>query len=212
MKYNDLNGNGQQDPGEPPLAGWSFRTRYTNATSAAEDTITTDANGLACIDLPPGANQQIDEIQQPGWGSTDPVGIPFGSGHFWTYKIYTIVAGQTTKVSIGNRLGGPVSGHVCIVKYNDVNRNAVFDPGEWKLSGWHITVKTASGTTVGTLVTTTGAPACMDLPVGSYVATETMQFGWRNSDPPGVSPQKSFTIGSGQSVNLVFGNYQIPLP
>ncbi|HEY0105007.1 MAG TPA: SdrD B-like domain-containing protein [Rhizomicrobium sp.] len=212
FKYNDLNGNGQFDPGEPPLSGWTFRTRYTSWVAAAEDSITTDATGTACIDLPPGPNQQIDENQQPGWGSTDPVGIPVGQGHFWTYKVYTIVQGQTTNVSIGNRLGGPLSGSVCIVKYNDVNHNGQFDPGEWKLAGWHFTVKTAAGAVVGTLVTSNGAPACMDLPAGSYIAVETMQYGWHNSDPAGANPQKAFAVGSAQHVNLVFGNFQIPLP
>ncbi|MBS0470362.1 MAG: hypothetical protein JSR60_04760 [Proteobacteria bacterium] len=206
-KYNDLNANGQLDPGEPLLSGWSFYLRYQMAATAGMPHVWTDASGTACVFVEPGGMQRTVEVPWPvaGWTNTDPPGT-------WPHKDYTVAEGQTTDVYFGNRQINPQPGRVCIVKYNDRNRNGAFDSADYKLAGWHFTVKTAAGSTVGTLTTGTGAPSCLDLPVGSYIAVETMQYGWTNTDPPGPNPQKPFAIGNGQQVDLVFGNIQMALP
>ena len=211
-KYDDLNANGQRDPGEPPLAGWSFHTRYVSWMSTFGPVLTTDSNGTACIDLPPGPDQEVDEVSQPGWIGTDPTPVYIPASPPWVYKTYTIVEGQTTDVYVGNHHINPAAGMVCVVKYNDVNHNGAFDAGEWKLPGWHFTVKNGQSMTVGTLVTDAKIKVCMELANGTYTAFETMQMGWKNSDPPGSTPLKTFTIAAGQVVDLVFGNYQIMLP
>jgi hypothetical protein len=169
--------------------------------------VVTDASGTVCVFVSPGGLQEIYEAPWPvaGWTNTDPPGT-------WPHKTYTVTEGQTTDIYFGNHQTNAQPGRVCIVKYNDRNKNGAFDSADYKLAGWHFTVKTASGATVGTLVTSAGAPPCLDLPVGSYIAVETMQYGWTNTDPPGPSPQKLFTIGDGQQVDLVFGNIQMALP
>lgn len=206
-KYNDLNANGQLDPGEPQLPGWHFYLRYQMGANAGMPQVTTDASGIACVFVKPGGLQETREVPWPvaGWTNTDPPGT-------WPYKDYTVAEGQTTDVYFGNHQTNPQPGRVCIVKYNDRNKNGTFDSADYKLAGWHFTVKTASGATAGTLTTSTGAPACLDLPVGSYIAVETMQYGWTNTDPPGPNPQKAFAIGNGQQVDLQFGNIQMALP
>ena len=210
LKYNDLNGNGHQDPGEPPLAGWSFSFRYQSATNANQVVLTTDAAGMACLDLPPGATQEVDEILQPGWTSTDPG--PYAPNHPWVFKVFTVVEGQTTNLLFGNHQNAPPQpGQVCIVKYNDIDQDAVFDAGEARLPGWQFNLKTAAGVAVGTVTTGPLGRVCRELPPGAYAAYEIPQAGWSNSDPVGSALHKPFTLAAGQTVNLVFGNYQPPI-
>jgi hypothetical protein len=206
-KFNDVNGNGVQDIGEPPLSGWTFVEGYLSGGTSSQVSVTTGNAGTGCIDLPPGPNQKAQEIPQAGWTSTAPLPV---NGH--VFRTYTIVEGQTTDVTFANIQTNPQPGRVCITKYNDTKHNGIFDPGEWLLTGWHFKIKTGAGVQIATVVSSATSPACMDLPVGSYVASEVMQNGWTNSDPSGPNPQKPFTIGNGQTVNLSFGNYQIPLP
>src|SRR5205823_6507822 len=46
-KFNDLNRNGRQDPGEPGLAGWHFTVTRPDGTSIS---VVTDKNGDVCFD------------------------------------------------------------------------------------------------------------------------------------------------------------------
>ena len=207
-KYNDLNGNGHQDAGELPLAGWVFRFDYTSASTWQDVKITTDAAGVACVDLPPGPNLEVVEIPQPGWTSTDPVGMAVGS---WAHKVFTVVEGQTTNLVFGNQSNTAPPGVICVTKYNDLNQNGLKDTGEPGLPGWVFNLKNSSGVAAGSLTTNALGKACMELPAGVYAAFEVTQSGWSNSDPSGAAPHKPFTVANNQTVNLVFGNYQPPI-
>jgi len=90
VKFNDLNGNGIQDPGEPVLANWTFTITKPDGTTV---TVTTNADGRFCRDVPPGP-YTVTETAQAGWTQTAPV--PVGP------QTVTVVAGQTTTVVFGN--------------------------------------------------------------------------------------------------------------
>ena len=210
-KYNDLNGNGRRDPGEPPLAGWVFKFDYTSWDTVFSVRITTDASGTACVDLPPGPTQQVIEIPQPGWTHTDPPGGWVSGSSVYTSRQFTIVEGQTTDLLFGNHSNTqPPSppGVICVDKYNDLDHNGTRGSGETGLPGWVFNLKTPGGAAVGSLTTNALGHACIELSAGAYAAFEAMQGGWSNSDPPGAGPHKPFTVVSNQTVNLVFGNYQ----
>lgn len=64
-KFDDLNGNGTRDTGEPGLANWSI-----NLTGSATRIVTTDANGYYEFNgLYPGS-YSVSEVQQSGWVQT----------------------------------------------------------------------------------------------------------------------------------------------
>ena len=66
-KFNDLNGDGVIDPGEPVLIGWTIYLSDGQTT-------TTDANGYYYFNnLPPGT-YTVTEAQQNGWLQTTPAG------------------------------------------------------------------------------------------------------------------------------------------
>ena len=49
VKFNDLNGNGVRDVGEPGLPGWIINLSYSNAAGHVTLVDTTDANGNYCF-------------------------------------------------------------------------------------------------------------------------------------------------------------------
>jgi hypothetical protein len=69
FKFNDLNGNGTQDPNEPPLSGWSF-TVSPQPLPPAPDTVRTGSNGSLCFGVTAPGTYTITEIVQLGWTPT----------------------------------------------------------------------------------------------------------------------------------------------
>jgi len=85
VKYEDLNGNGKRDPGEPGLAGWTMRLLY-QGKAVASTTTASDGSYSFQLDadhLPIGAGSyQVEEVQQPGWFASQtpgPVNVPLGA-------------------------------------------------------------------------------------------------------------------------------------
>ena len=74
IKWDDNNGDGIQDPGEQPLAGWTIYIDQNNNSrlDAGEPSTVTDANGeYSFSNLVPG-QYIVREIIQAGWEQTSP--------------------------------------------------------------------------------------------------------------------------------------------
>lgn len=97
------------------------------------------------------------------------------------------------------------TGHVTALKYEDLNRNQVWDtPGEPVLEGWKMTLKDSAGATVATgLTNAEGKVVFANLAPGEYTVAETLQAGWNNSTAL-VQPA---TVVAGQGSEVRFGNY-----
>ena len=200
-KYEDLDGDGQADPNEPPLAGWTF-TVSSGASGA------TGASGRICMKLPIGGHT-VTETMQPGWVSTDP------GGGAPSKPVY-IAAGQTVALQFGNRrLPPPKLGKVCARKYEDVNGDGNWQAGEPFTPGVPFTVTNSSGTVVASGVTAMLGIYCTqdNLPAGNYTITETVPSGWTNTQPSGA-PSVSVTVTLPQGVppQPRFGNRKLPPP
>ncbi len=99
IKFNDLDGDGLQDPGEPGLPNWTI-----NLSGTATSTATTNANGLYCFNNLPAGNYTVTETQQTGWQQT----FPNSPG---THPVI-LAAGQIIEnLKFGNRLSSP--GSIC---------------------------------------------------------------------------------------------------
>jgi hypothetical protein len=95
VKYEDLDGDGVKDPGEPGIEGWII---VLNAGTATQQVATTDANGQYCFNDLPSGTYTVSEQQQAGWVQTDPASPG-------TYSI-KIQAGRVDTLLFGNHRGG----------------------------------------------------------------------------------------------------------
>jgi len=92
MKFNDLNGNGVRDPGEPGLANWTIQVTDSNGIT---HTATTDSQGNYSFTVPAPGTYTVAEVLQSGWTQTAP-----------TTGIYsvTVPPGQVlTNLNFGNK-------------------------------------------------------------------------------------------------------------
>ncbi len=221
-KFNDLNGNGVWDEGEPTLEGWTInlfeckKVEVDNELSLSEftgvnvpvtcsdvpkATTTTDEDGAYSFGGLPKGFFLVCEVQQAGWTQTDP------SSNGGCYNLETAKPGQVLTADFGNFKDGTVSGF----KWADTNGNTKVDSSEAKLSNWTITVYKSDGEdgwnkVASTQTDASGNYSFTGLKAGDYKVCETPQSGWTRTFPTGSDCQE-FTINkSGQEVTANFGN------
>ncbi|MEO8083195.1 MAG: SdrD B-like domain-containing protein [Ardenticatenales bacterium] len=178
--WNDLDGDGLIDPGEPGLPG--VKVTLSNGAVA----FTNAGGAYVFTNLLPGG-YFVTETDLAGYASTTPnvVGI-------------TLVAGGAGIANFGDQLGTPTGGIVRGVVWEDLNENMVRDPGEGPLVG--VIVRLSNGATAVT--DSNGEFVFTDVPPGSYTIVET--------DPNGYISTTSnifaivVTVGSDQT--LEFGD------
>ena len=130
--YNDVNGNGVQDPGEPGLPGVTVVVTDNQGTT---HTVVTNPVGDYQTAVPIGtATAKVDESTLPSGsvrtGGSDP-------------QTVTVTRNADTPTQpIGYQQRGTVTGHV----FNDVNANGVQDLGEPNLPGVTVNVTDSLGT------------------------------------------------------------------
>jgi uncharacterized protein (DUF2141 family) len=188
QKFQDTNGDGLREPGEPGLQGWTIDLDSLDGTTHLSTV--TDANGNFSFANLPAGTYQVHEVNQPGWVQTT-----VGPGDV------TILSGsRVTGLDFGNFQPGSIAGQ----KFQDTNGNGIHDPGEPGLEGWTIDLDAIGGTThLSTVTDANGNYNFANLPAGTYQVHEVNQPGWvQTTVDPGV-----VTILSGSLVTGVnFGN------
>ncbi len=199
-KFNDLNGDGTRQSGEPRLANWTIT--LTNESGGVATNVT-DANGNYSFTNLTDGNYTVGEVIQPGWIQTAPAVSTTGSA---TYKVQISGGNDVTSEDFGNFQLGSVSG----TKFEDLNANSVRDSNESGLAGWNITINgtdSITGTTV-TQTTTTDADGNYNftgLTAGTYTISETLKDGWVQTAP--TTGTYTVTITSGANITgQDFGN------
>ncbi len=186
--FDDLDGDGQQDPGEPGLAGVTVTLDDGDPGTPAL-TASTDALGnYRFTNLLPGA-YTITETDPAGYTST---GDADGPGNGKSVIAVTLAAGENvTERNFGDERPGSIAG----VVFEDTNNNGVQDAGEGPLAG--VQVCAAAG-----LCTTTaanGAYLIANVPPGNYVVTEADPAGYVSTTPNTIP----VSVRSGQAVTGV---------
>ena len=186
LVFNDLNGNGTQDPGETGIAGATVTLRDSAGTVLG--TLVTDANGnYQFTNVPPGNNYTVTVTPPAGFSNTTPP----------VQTIATLNPGQDVPTAdFGFRqLPGTIGDFV----FNDVNNNGVQDPGETTgISGVTLTLRNQAGTVVATTTTNaSGNYQFTNVTPGNYTVTATPPPGSRVTTPTPIS----VTLGSGQTIN-----------
>lgn len=200
-KYNDLNGNGIHEVGEPGLANWTITLAGPNNTGLKTQITGTDGNyNFTNLTL---GNYEIGEVMQPGWIQTVPSVSATGSA---TYKVQ--ISGNTVKnIDFGNFKLGKVNGQ----KFEDLNANGIKDPEELGLAGWMIDL-TGTDTITGqqvnltTITDSNGSYNFTGLTAGTYSISEELKNGWVRTMPAKGTYTANITSGA-MIIEQNFGNF-----
>lgn len=173
--WNDVNGNGVQDAGEPGVAGVTV-ILYAGDGTTVIGTTTTDGAGnyiftnldagnyvVGFSNLPAGfafttqnvgADPTKDSNPNTGTGKTAAITLAAGEINL---TIDAGIKGATVKSALGDRV------------WYDVNSNGIQDAGENGAAGVSVTFYNAAGTAIATTVTdANGAYLFADLDAGTY--------------------------------------------
>ncbi|MBI5404815.1 MAG: DUF11 domain-containing protein, partial [Candidatus Kerfeldbacteria bacterium] len=185
-KFNDLNGNGTWDQGEPALSGWTINLDQ-DANGSVDQTTVTNGSGFYQFTVLPDT-YRVREVPQAGWTqtSTNPNDINVGGGQ------------SVQNVNFGNFQLAKIHGY----KFNDLNGNGAWDQNEPALANWGINL---TGPVNSNVVTNAnGYYAFVNLGPGEYVVSETQQDGWTQTTP--ATATVTVTTTSGLVRELNFGN------
>jgi hypothetical protein len=209
VKFDDLNGNGARDQGEPVIADWPIVLyKQGNQGFALEASTTTNANGaysFGPLDL--GTYRVCEGIGPTGYVQTFPnAGTPDPTGETITDQCpapnlygyeFTVESGTAL---VGNNFGNFKKPTKSGVKFDDVNGNGARDQGEPGIEGWSITLYREDGNQTFQVVDTkntdqNGAYSFGPLDPGTYRVCEGAMAGWVQTFPnAGTSDPTGETI------------------
>jgi hypothetical protein len=181
QKFNDLDGDGVKDLGEPGLAGWTIQLDLDNNGSVDQIAATDSSGSYSFSGVGPGMHM-LSESLQGGWLQT----FPAAPG---TYTVTT-----QSGVDVGGRdFGNFKLGRIAGVNFNDLDGDGVKDAGEPGLADWTIFLDTDTDGMLdpGEVATTTTADGSYEftgLTAGTYTVAEVLQFGWTQTFPVPVPP------------------------
>jgi SdrD B-like protein len=234
MKFEDLDGDGVKDLGEPGIKGWVI-----HLFGAADEATVTDANGNYSFDgLQAGSYTVCEELPDPWIQSFPNPGTDGNACEGDTYLHdpgpygYTLsLSDNASSVDFGNYQKVSKEG----VKFEDVNNDHIRSGGEPRLGNWEIRayadtngsgVLDAAEFTAGPVATTTTATGTgfyhFSLNPGKYIFCEVLQAGFIQTFPTGMpaecaastvlGPQGyAHTLNSGDEHHANdFGNHKPP--
>ena len=186
--FDDLNGNGVQDLGEPGIAGVTVKLVDPTTGAVIANATTTVTGAYLFTGVTPGTYNVV-ETDPGGYVSTTVNTLPV-----------SVPAGGSASAQFGDQRLGTVSG----ITFSDLNGNGVQDPGEPGTAG--VTVTLINSTTGGVVATTTTGPTGLytftNLTPGSYIVQETDPAGVVSTTPNTVP----ISLASGGSATANFGD------
>jgi uncharacterized surface anchored protein len=183
-KFNDTNGNGARDAGEPPLAGVTIQLR--NAAGQVTTSTTTAAGDFSFPGLAAGT-YTLSEVVPPGYRQT----APPSPG---TISV-TLAAGQNvTGLLFGNQVVAAGTGSISGIKILDLDANGVVNGIDRPLEGIVIVLTDSSGATKKVTTGADGTFTFGNLPAGTYVLSEELPPNFAQTFPGKPDSPGTFTI------------------
>ncbi|MBE9120242.1 hypothetical protein IQ269_05315 [Tychonema sp. LEGE 07199] len=196
-KFNDINSNGSQDPGEQPLANWQIYldlNRNNRLDGGEPVTLTNFQGNYAFVNIP-ADTYLVREVQQPGFRQTTPDPGP----------INVTSNANINNVNFGNVFFvGSISG----IKYNDLNANSIRDATDPPLANWQIYLDLNGNNSLdpgepNTITNPQGNYTFGNVSPGRYLVREVQQPGWVQTTP---NPGAIDITGNTNAVGVNFGN------
>lgn len=211
-KYEDLDGDGSRDPGEPGVAGFTIRLRLDGSVVA---TTTTAVDGSYEFVLDANVNPAIShgyysvsEDPKDGWvQSQAPAGVTIGIAEGGvasaTPDTVTVVDRVIGGLDFGNYRPVTIAGSK--VEDMDADGSPEGDPG---LAGWSITAtREGSNDSVSLTTGADGSFAFTGLRPGGYAVSEAARAGWTQSYPSTGSHRVELTSGQSRT-GVDFANWR----
>lgn len=194
-KFFDVNNNGVKDPGERGVKNWLI-----TATGPVTLTTKTNFRGHYVLPLPLGT-YTVSETFQPNWTQTYP------STGTWTINLATADT-VVDSIHFGNYIHASfING----MKFNDINKNGVFDGGDTVMGGWRINLYDTLGVLLDYDVTDSlGAYQIYIYTPGTYIIGEAQKKGWVESAPASETYRITIPDLSQNITGQDFGNYYSP--
>ena len=185
VKFNDVNGNGIRDTGEPGLQGVTINLAGASATAST----TTDASGnFTFSNLSPG-NYVVSEVVPNGFHQT----APAAPGTF----AVTLTTGQIVgSLVFGNQavVAGSDTASISGRKILDLNADGVFNGTDRGFEGIVFELRDAAGNVRTTTSDAQGNFTFSNLPAGTYVLSEVLPPNFFQTFPGTTGAPGSYTI------------------
>jgi len=193
-KFNDLNGNGTWDNGEPGLEGWTIQIQGSNGTH----TRVTDTNGFYAFDHILPGSYQVREVNQDGWVQSAPGGEGFANVTLTEPRSFA-------SVNFGNWKYSIISGSV----YKDLSGEGARDEYSEDFEGVSVVLRNMSNVVIDTQVTdAAGEYLFEDVAPGHYYITVTAPEGYNLSFPGSASGYNVVVTSGSAPDGYEFGLFQ----
>jgi subtilisin-like proprotein convertase family protein/protocatechuate 3,4-dioxygenase beta subunit len=192
-KFEDLDGDGNRDSGEPGVEGVTIQLDL-GANGSVNRTTTTDNNGnFSFSNVGPGTHR-LSEVVPAGWTQTS------GPGDIDAFSGI-----DATNKNFGNRR--TATGRISGQKFHDRDGDGVRDNNEPGLGGVTIELDIGANGSVNQTTTTddNGNYSFSNLSPGEYRVREVVQSGWtQTTNNPG-----DITLNGNNVSGVDFGNFQL---
>ena len=186
VNFNDVNGNGVRDAGEPGLAGVTIRV--TDASGTVRTT-TSDASGAFSLTGLAAGAYVVSEVVPSGFTQT----APAAPG---TFPV-TLTTGQAvSNLLFGNQAvtAGTNNASITGRKILDLNANGIFDGNDRGFEGIVFELRDASGTVRTATSDAEGNFTFSNLPAGTYVLSEILPPNFFQTFPGTAGAPGTYTI------------------
>jgi hypothetical protein len=202
-KFNDLNENGVQDPGELGVPGVTIRLNLNSNANPADDlTQVTSVQGeYQFTGVNPGTHT-ISEDLPSGFRQT----LPAGGGD---YSVTATSGQDRTDLHFGN-VAIVTTTTIAGTKFDDLDGDGTRDNGEPGRAGITIRLDLNNDGSLDREATTTsdGSFLFTDVPAGTHAVSEVLPAGSVRTVPQAASILVTVAVGN-PATGLLFGNFQV---